>query len=228
MAKPMTAEKATKKLTANAEEVVKTEGAKTAKKAEKINILRPKIRNLAVTVTGMSPLLSHNWSERQKEAMRKKHAQEATERKQKRDPEAEYLAARYVNKRGEDCILARAVKKAMVNAGGFVDAYKSHIRGAVFVLGELIPIKCKERVQREDVVRLAGQQRPADLRYRPEYREWTAAIPMQFDEGILSAEQVVNLLERAGFSIGIGDWRVECNGDFGRFGVSSVQELKAA
>ena len=215
MAKAMSTKKAAVKIAANA-------GAKSAKKAESIRIVEPRIREAVITIGQLSPLIVHNWSAEAKTKIRAKQAQEETGPRGKRDPEREYLSARYLNKRGQECILSRAVKKALVRAATFSDALKAHVQGAVFVIGELIPIDYDAVTMREDTVRLAGPGGSADLRYRPEYAGWSAKVPVHFDEGILSLEQVVNLFKRAGFSVGIGDWRVEKSGEFGRFDVLSI------
>ena len=45
---------------------------------------------------------------------------------------------------------------------------------------------------------------------------------VKFNAALLSAEQVVNLFQTAGFAVGIGDWRPERNGLFGRFHVGET------
>jgi hypothetical protein len=45
---------------------------------------------------------------------------------------------------------------------------------------------------------------------------------------MISDEQIVNLFWRAGYQVGIGDWRPEKNGDFGRFTVSDQEALSLA
>lgn len=68
---------------------------------------------------------------------------------------------------------------------------------------------------REDMVRLNGAT--ADIRYRGEFRSWEADLTVQFNADLISHEQLVNLFEGAGFSVGVGEWRIEKNGNFGCF-----------
>lgn len=78
-------------------------------------------------------------------------------------------------------------------------------------------IKYKKMFMREDVVRLGGQGRSFDLRFRPMMTDWSMEIVVQFDRDLLGMETILNLLIRAGFSVGLGDWRPECSGNFGRY-----------
>lgn len=64
----------------------------------------------------------------------------------------------------------------------------------------------------------------ADIRFRGQIEEWEAELIIEYDEDILSKEQILNLLQRAGFSQGLGEWRPERSGDYGTFEVESIKE----
>jgi hypothetical protein len=135
----------------------------------------------------------------------------------------------------------------MVDACSFVDGVtKVTARGAFHVnLGEeLVPIeggKAKKRAvkqspfgdceptQREDMVRVGGKgpgTGTADLRYRPEYTGWSIPIRVDYNSSVISMEQIVNLLNLAGFSIGIGEWRPQKDGQWGMFEVVADEAVK--
>ncbi len=46
-----------------------------------------------------------------------------------------------------------------------------------------------------------------DIRFRPEYRDWSMEFCVVFNSRAISPEQIVNLVNIAGFGIGIGEWR---------------------
>lgn len=57
------------------------------------------------------------------------------------------------------------------------------------------------------------------LRCRPCWREWRMDIALDVDTAIISRQQVAESLSLAGRTIGIGDYRPEKGGGFGRFAV---------
>lgn len=75
---------------------------------------------------------------------------------------------------------------------------------------------------REDTVRVGMGS--ADLRFRGQVSDWSMSFLIQFNADVLSAEQVLNLLQIAGFSCGLGEWRPERSGDFGTFEVEKTSE----
>jgi hypothetical protein len=158
--------------------------------------------------------------------MRDKQQKKAKPAKAAKDPVEDYNGARYLMEDGRDGLPPRMFKQALVDAASFVDGItKVMLRGAVMVnMGEeLVPIEYDgdEPVMREDVVRLQGQT--ADLRYRPEYRNWRVRLKIRYNARLLSAEQVLHLLNIAGFSVGVGESRPQRNGEWGCFHIEPVQ-----
>jgi hypothetical protein len=65
----------------------------------------------------------------------------------------------------------------------------------------------------------------ADIRHRAEFETWGAVLRVQFNAGVMSAEQVINLFEAGGFGVGVGEWRPEKDGVNGRFHVAKTGEV---
>jgi hypothetical protein len=74
---------------------------------------------------------------------------------------------------------------------------------------------------REDMVRLSGIGNPADLRYRGEFVDWSCAISIKYNTNAVTAEQIVNLFNLGGFSVGVGEWRPEKDGRNGMFSIKT-------
>jgi hypothetical protein len=91
--------------------------------------------------------------------------------------------------------------------------------------GELVRI-VGEPSMREDMVRLPS--RVADIRHRGEFKDWSATITLQVNTSSLSVEQLANLFLIAGFAVGVGEWRPERNGQYGRFEVGGIQTGRKA
>lgn len=71
---------------------------------------------------------------------------------------------------------------------------------------------------REDMVKIGGISKVADLRYRPEFRNWKMHLEVELIElGTFSMESIINAVNLGGFMNGLGEWRMERDGDFGSF-----------
>ena len=70
---------------------------------------------------------------------------------------------------------------------------------------------------REDDVKLQG--RVADLRYRGEFLKWSIKFKVLYCPEVITEESIVNLVDKAGFHIGIGERRPQKGDTFGMFQV---------
>lgn len=188
-----------------------------------------KARKIAITITSISPMIQHRWAEKAKRQMREKQAGKKTKTREIRDPEAEVEAATYVTKDGEYGIPAMAFKSALITAAHKdVGIEKTLVRKSFFIPcsdpNGVIPIKSEPPAAREDMVRVGAGS--ADLRYRPEFAQWTAEILAEYDAEMLTVDDIVNLVNRAGFGVGIGEWRPEKGGEYGRFQVDTTVPVR--
>lgn len=198
------------------------EAAPAVKKSDVVSLLEINTSTIEVTVKGTSSYIPHAWSPKAIRMMEEAQQKKAKRGREAKDPDEEYNSCFYRDSKGRYAIPANSFKQAMVSAATGIDDKvnfpKTKIRQCVFVNGDLIPIEHDTEPERRcDPVRVG--QGSADLRYRPEFKDWRVKLSITFDEGILSKEQVINLLNRAGFGVGVGEWRPECDGNFGRFAV---------
>ena len=87
---------------------------------------------------------------------------------------------------------------------------------------ELVRIEGEPRM-REDMVRIA--MGTADIRYRGEFTEWRVEVPISYNADVISPAQIANLFNIAGFGVGVGEWRPQRNGSYGRFHVANEAEI---
>lgn len=213
----------------NDEEDTKKKGKKakvTAPKSTTVEIITIppiKVGVIPCVVHGTEPLIMHAWDVKSKRQIEEKQQKKAGRgQREARDPQAEYNAARYVDSKGRDCIPARHFKNSMIESATFLDdVTKKEIKGAIYVKGDLLPIldmkgKPMKPQMRDDMVRIGGMSKVADIRYRPMYPNWQVKLEIEFEQSVFSPEQVINLLNRAGFHVGVGEWRPT----FGRFAVA--------
>lgn len=186
-----------------------------------IFIPKVEVHRIEIEVEAISPLIIHSWSEKAIKIMLGNQMKEAKQAKEPKDPVADFNGARYLDDKGRDCIPCGMFKMAAVEAGVMVGAPKTTLRKAFFIDGDLLPIKCKggKPEMRRDMVRL--QTGVADIRFRPQYNDWSVKVPVIFQPRLISAEQLYNLFNQAGYGVGIGEWRPQTNGQFGRFRVKT-------
>ena len=83
----------------------------------------------------------------------------------------------------------------------------------------------KPPVFREDMVRIGGLSKTADLRYRPAFVDWKMdLIVTLIDTGTFTMKDIITAINLGGQMGGIGEWRMEKDGDFGRYHVELVEE----
>lgn len=92
---------------------------------------------------------------------------------------------------------------------------------------ELAVIQTEDRPEFcEDMVKV-GPSKVADLRYRPAFRNWKTELEIELIEtGTFTMSDIINAFELGGFMNGVGEWRIEKDGEFGCFHVESVKEVK--
>ena len=69
-------------------------------------------------------------------------------------------------------------------------------------------------------------QRNRVLRTRAMFEEWEAHFRIEVDEELVDKEQLETWLDIGSRRIGLGDWRPEKSGRYGRFEVLAVEEIK--
>lgn len=110
-------------------------------------------------------------------------------------------------------------------ARGGLDVKMTELRGAFFLEGatdasnfDFAEIVGPAPVMREDMVKVGGMSKTADIRYRGEFKQWEIPLKMRINKnGKYSVEQLLNCVTMGGFVTGIGEWRPERDGQFGMY-----------
>jgi len=198
---------------------------KAAPSAEGLTIPAIEIVRYDIHIVGDSELVMHAWSDKAKKEMLDKQMGKARAKKEPKDPERDYNEAFYRLPDGRPGFPSIGFKAAIVSAARQVEGLTmTFLRGAFHIAGDLVPIIGEPRM-REDMVRVG--MGTADLRYRPGFPEWRAVLPVRLNKRAMTLEQLVYLINQAGFSVGVGEWRPEKDGAWGMFHVESEQEVRA-
>lgn len=215
-----------------------------AGKQEEKEIVIPEIHReeVIIRLVGDSPLLVHKWSEKAKKMILDKQTQRAkTKAHDIREPFRDFIDSLYwisgepaEDEKNEEGWL-RAIESGECRFGFPAVAFKSAAidgayrhgaipnkvgsRAAFVVLpADLAEIRCGHPpVMREDTVTV-GNGMP-DLRYRACFMDWYVDLTVNYDPGMISLEQLLNIFNIGGSSCGIGEWRIEKGGNFGMFHV---------
>ena len=208
---------------------------KTTNEETLLGVMIPEIqqKTLMLKVVGDSPLIVHKWSEKAKKEILEKQMKKATKAKEAKDPWMDYCESMYwltpmpEKPTQEDIEKAKfgfpatAFKAAAIDAGyqqGYL-AKKTTARGAFYIVGDMVEIQGTPNI-REDMVKIG--MGIADIRYRGEFKNWSAELTIRYNPNVMSAEQIVNLINLGGFSNGVGEWRQSKDGCFGIFHVEAI------
>jgi hypothetical protein len=182
---------------------------------------------ISITLSSDSPLIVHRWSEKAKKEILDKQMKKPTGAKEPKDPWMDFCQSLYwltrMPEKPTPADIAKAhfgfpavaFKAAAVDACSSVDGItKVQARGAFHINSEMVEIQGTPDM-REDMVRVG--MGVADIRYRGEFKKWKATFDIRFNPSVLSAEQIVNLFNIAGFAVGVGEWRPQKDGSYVMF-----------
>lgn len=209
-----------------------------AKQSTAIELPPLALETVEIPLIGTAPLIVHAWSEKALKQMADKQQKRATKGREAKNPRSDFIGSLYAltplsdEATDEDLAAAKfgfpavAFKNAAVTACTSTGAItKVAARQAFHVVGEMVEIIGPPPAMREDVCRVG--MGVADLRYRGQFDPWGVVVRVEINTAVISPEQVVNLFSLAGFAVGIGEWRPERDGGYGRFRVASAGELEA-
>lgn len=179
------------------------------------NIVRAKLR-----IKGTAPFVQNKFSAKAKAKMLADMATPRAEKKSRtdrepRDYDRDFQQAQHVATAGWNGIPCVAFRAAMIDACRTVNMVMTKAKMSLFVLPDGF-----DKDEGTPLVRLLSDKKPerteslvrndnggADIHIRPMWRDWGADITVEFDADMITAESVVNLLDRAGRQVGVGEGR---------------------
>jgi hypothetical protein len=216
-----------------------TKGGGTSNQLE-LQIKRPDIRMMSVEIKGVTSLIVHAWSAKAMGMIEGKHQHRSSANapREKRIPHQEYLDAFYMmpgsaapeTKIARYGIPASGFKRACegVCKRKFVNMKGTVAAGAFSILedaGGLVELKCSKPFMRTDMVRIGNFRDKPDFRYRPEFSTWSCELRIRYNAGVISLEQIVNILMHAGFHEGWGELRAGKGYDHGQWEIGVVKNF---
>lgn len=187
---------------------------------------------LLVPIIGTTPLIVHRFSEKAKRQMLD-NMQGRKSPKETKDPDAEYEAAFYRLKDDSYGFPVLAFKAATIGAARFYPRNAitmTALKQFVFFRGEpsqdgqsMVRIDGVPRM-REDVVRVG--RGGTDLRYRPQFDEWSTTLEVIYVPTALTRSSILSLVDAGGLGVGVGEWRPEKDGEFGTYRIDPTKDVE--
>ena len=198
----------------------------TTATATTVSLKRIRREIAEIEIHGTAPLIVHRWSEKARQMMLDAQQGKKTP-KQPKDPQQDFETSMYRFEDGGHGFPIMAFKSAMVKGGAriFGKAVKmTELRQLCIFqpdgIGtdgtQLARLIGPDPIMREDMVRVG--MGTADIRYRAEYRDWSALLRIEYVPSVIDLSSVVALVD-AGGTNGVGEWRPEKSGSFGTYEV---------
>jgi hypothetical protein len=197
---------------------------------EKITIPRIEPKIMILKIVGITPLMVCAWSVKAREQMLAKQMKKAKQGREAKNPEECYRNSLYTSTDGWTGIPAGGVKGCIVNACRATDVPMTLAKRMIFVRAQGMTSTGQELVRvygehqmHEGMVRIDNGG-TCDIRFRAIYPKWRAEIEVEYLGSVISAQQVANLVELAGYIEGLCEHRPGSpksnTGNFGRFVVT--------
>lgn len=193
-----------------------------------------------VTIKGISPLIQHNGAAGldtrspaniEKAALARKKGSNRTETDDDRIRELECQTSLWLDGGGAPTV-PEAALRAVIETGARKLRQGPQVREGLIV----------EQVEKFDYDKSLGAnveelgrnaqfttgvvvQRSRILRTRAKFDQWAVTFRLECDDELVDQEQLASWLDIGGRRIGLGDWRPEKSGHYGRFETVSIEAL---
>lgn len=222
--------------------------AKKAGSQEEITLHPLQLQKIVFTLVGDTPLLVHKFSEKARAQMLAKQMGKHQPKKEHKVPFEDFCGSMYwIDPRMPEHPVEEDVARA---AFGFpVIAFKAAAVTACTSIGGITKVLARQSFSvigdsidpetQKQLLRIYSENPPfkseeavkvgmtTDIRYRGQFDPWRVHLPVKYNKNVISAEQLANMLNTAGFGVGIGEWRPERDGMLGTFHVASPKEAEA-
>jgi len=174
-------------------------------------------KKVAVKIKGISAILMHRFPMEPVEALEKKPPLEQAELAAYRDPD------------GKLYVPGLAMQRALVQGATFSKgkgraSLQKVVCACVIVDPEYCTLTPQEyKLDSRPVVIPATKGRV--LRHRPRVDEWAISFTAEYDDTLLTEEQLRRVFDDTGSRVGLLDFRPEKKGPFGRFMVTEWQQV---
>lgn len=189
-------------------------------KEQKVNIKPLKIGSLKLKVVGKTPYMPEPMDMAVLDRYDKKKSKQ-TYNKDDISEEDKAKEKYYYTQDGKKGIPARAFYNSMIRASSYLfekrDGGMRNVKEGITILGDILPLKFKKEVKVEHWGRMSGMTKAPRKIIRNSFEDWSCELIVEYNQEQLSPEHIINILNWAGFHIGVGAFRKEKTGNYGSF-----------
>lgn len=173
-----------------------------------------------VRVRGTAPYVQLKFGEKVNTQMMQAMATPKADKKGKqarppRNFDEDFKQAQHIAVAGWNGIPSSGIRTAMVDACRTISLPMTRGKMAVFVIADGFDVEDgtpltqlhSDREPERTAMHVRNDNGSADIRIRPMWRNWWANITIEFDADMITTESVINLLDRAGRQVGVGEGR---------------------
>lgn len=189
-----------------------------------------KMKNMSITISGVTPLLCNRFTDAAQIT--------ATEGNKlslvgdKGTPQEQATAKLYIGHDGKPMIPQPNLFRCIIDAGKFFKCGKSKVTtqksslipACVEIEGIELPIQHKESWSVDTRAVRIPSTGGRILCHRPCFNDWKIEFTIKIDTEMISPKLLREIIDAAGRRIGLGDFRPDCKGPFGKFVVTSWKE----
>lgn len=208
---------------------------------EQVTIKPLNMRVMAIRIKGEAPLVIHRFSHKAKLQIRATQEAGPTAKSKKareaRDFQADFVNAQYFAHEGWSGLSAAGFRNACISACRVAGFQMTKAKLSIFIepdgfdaLDETPLVRIEGDKPEELLLHTRNETGVIDLRMRPMWRKWAVNLRLRYDGDQFTASDVVNLINRAGLQVGVGEGRPDSKKSagigYGLFSVDTDAQVK--
>lgn len=192
------------------------------------------MREFKVKIKGVTPYMQHRMDDRKLAEWEKLRGNIIERDHLSEGPETLAAYHSYIDNEGNYYIPAEHFKQCMIKGAGYVKAkvgaatksMKSIVAGMWMIREQKLPFRKFDEVDTRSAVNRMVKARI--ITHRPKWNEWGAEFTLVIDDdekSKVTIETIEQIISYGGRYLGVGSYRPEHTGEFGRFEIESLTLL---
>ena len=182
------------------------------------------MRTFKVSITGVTPYMQHRMNDAKLQEWEQKRGRIIERDGLNSEPEKTAAYHAYIDEQGNYYIPSEHFKQSFVKGGGFVKAkvgnsnrsMKNIVAGMWMIKEERIKFRKFDEVDTRSAVN--NNVKARIITHRPKWNKWKCSFTLMIDDdGLLTTPIISSIIDYAGRFLGVGSYRPEHTGEFGRF-----------